>query len=83
MTPLAARQMDADFVSRGRCVGWGDDAISRLRQAVCRWFGHNLWRGGSVTRPEDGSLDVYTCHCRRCFVWGYVRGDYVRTSGKS
>lgn len=68
--------LDTDFVPLGECIGRPGGWRRLLMDAVCRLTGHLLWRSGSVTRPENESLYVNACHCRRCFVWGYVRGDY-------
>jgi hypothetical protein len=81
-------QLDSDFVKVGETIGRSLDRrslprlclsalLGGLRDLVCFLIGHNLWRTGSIYRPLAGSLDVYTCHCRRCFFWGYVQGNYV------
>jgi hypothetical protein len=68
--------LDTDFVHVGECIGRARGIQRVMLDLICRFTGHLLWRSGSVYRPPEDSLDVNTSHCRRCFKWGYVRGDY-------
>jgi hypothetical protein len=70
--------MDTDFKVVGECIGRPRGWRRIVLDAICRWTGHLLWRSGSVYRPENASMDVNTAHCRRCFRWGCVEGDWRR-----
>lgn len=61
-------------VTVGRPTGWRQFFVDVL----CRYTGHLLWRSMSNAgyRAPGDSLTHYTCHCRRCWKWGYIRGDY-------
>jgi hypothetical protein len=70
------RDLDTDFKKIGDCIARPQGWRRVLTDLVCRAIGHTLWRTGSFLRQPGDSLDVYTCHCRRCFVWGYVENDH-------
>ena len=73
-----ARVMDSDFKVMHECAGrrWMHPMVRTFRDLVCTLIGHNLWRVmGSVTRPDDATLDCHASYCRRCFKGGYVQGD--------
>jgi hypothetical protein len=67
-----------DFQVFGECTGRPSGWRRLLADAVCRWTGHLLWRSlhNSGYRAPGDSLVHYTAHCRRCWKWGYVPGDY-------
>jgi hypothetical protein len=69
--------MNADFVILGECIsrprGWRRIVLD----VVCRLTGHLLWRSmNSTCLNPTGSLPYYGTHCKRCWKWGYVEGDY-------
>lgn len=72
--------MNDDFVRFGACSG--RLAMRRWKRVlldlVCRTTGHLLWRvhGNAGFKADGDSLTHYTSHCRRCWQWGYVQGDY-------
>ncbi len=68
--------MDTDFVVIGDCIARPTRWRRMVLDAVCRWTGHLLWHSGSQITDPDGSLPLKSAHCRRCFRYGYVRGDY-------
>ena len=70
--------MNSDFVIFGDCAdrprGWRRLVLDFL----CRTTGHLLWRvhTNAGFKKDGDSLTHYTSHCRRCWQWGYVQGDY-------
>ena len=73
--------LNADFHVVGACGGRPRGLRRLVLDFLCRHTGHLLWRtGGRMANPK-GSLDLNTCHCRRCYVWGYVEGDYAKPLG--
>jgi hypothetical protein len=60
--------------------------MPRLQRALldlaCRCLGHNLWRTGCIRDVPHASLPVHASYCRRCFMGGYVMGDYVRRDAR-
>lgn len=69
--------LDSDFHFLGDCIARPRGFRRWWTDRLCRLTGHLLWRSGSVYQPENRSLQVRTAHCRRCFVYGYVEGDYA------
>ena len=70
-------RFDSDFVVVGECIGRPRGWRRVLIDLVCRLTGHLLWRTmRSEHRPANYSLPLYGSHCRRCFLFGYVEGDY-------
>lgn len=70
--------LDGDFNRVGYCIGQQHGLRGWILARICRWTGHILWRNTTNAgyMPEGGSIPVHTCHCRRCFAWGWVEGDY-------
>lgn len=70
--------MNSDFVIFGDCAGRPRGWRRVVLDAICRMTGHLLWRSmhNAGFKHEGDSLTHYTSHCRRCWQWGYVQGDY-------
>jgi hypothetical protein len=67
----------SDFVQQGTCIARPHGWRAILADVLCYLLGHNLWRSMNTSvSPVGGTLDVYGTHCRRCWVYGYVEGDY-------
>lgn len=72
--------MNSDFKFVGDCAGRPSGIKRVVMDAICRLTGHLLWRNHTNAGylPAGHSLDHYTCHCRRCWIWGYVESDFKR-----
>lgn len=72
--------MHTDFEIFGACIGrvWMPLWKRVLLDLVCRLTGHLLWRvqNNAGFKRDGDTLTHYTSHCRRCWQWGYVQGDY-------
>lgn len=69
--------LDRDFIILGDCFCRPKGLQRVVLDAICRWTGHLLWRSASsVQFPADRSIPVAGSHCRRCYRYGYVQGDY-------
>jgi hypothetical protein len=74
---VVLHKLDTDFKIVGDCLARPGGWRRVLIDLVCRWIGHQLWRNmHSEHRPANGSLPLHGSHCRRCFRFGYVEGDY-------
>jgi hypothetical protein len=71
------QRLDTDFTVVGTCIGRLEGSYGRVLDAICTLTGHLLWRSHNAGfLPPGGSKPVHTSHCRRCWRWGYVEGDY-------